>query len=582
MANIGEQLLQPESGYKRINDTNINIKYTNANYTIDSNINYNFYNNDRHTVNNNGTVEFYVYTSKIIILGGSHHQFGNNVGSIIIDDNIKGQINSYTDNTISNTNNQGCYPQYINNNLEKKVHHIKITYNTATNLDAIDIDEDGHMIYCDENNKLYYDVTPIMTSNNTPSPYVVTTSSNLPKYEPYKMFDSNFSTSWCPNVSSIGWVQLNFGKKTKINSFTISNRHGNQQEDLTKSPKNFEIYGSNNGNDYIKLKEFIVTDWKIGGETRFFKLDNVYNYNMYKINITSNNGFVDDLIIVDLRYLLAVDTPFYLIKSNETYYNYDELSDSLVEVSDSSILNANALENTCIYNLNKIIPHLDKLSDSFKLISNQNNKIKVQGLKSNKELVVGKESFSTRFAKNIDYFKLDNDAIDIKIAFSIDDGTTWKTWNATNSSFEDLSITIPIGKAYIDFNSTDLVNWNTAKDTIYTDGVDITTLNNLDFNSLDIDKIRFAYVLSATDTENMSKMKELIWQFDSNGVMELCDTSDVKVQLTSEGVKLISTIDANMLKVNITYEGVEGGTSTSLEIDRTISDIQDDIDNIFI
>lgn len=281
-----------------------------------------------------------------------------------------------------------------------------------------------------------------------------------------------------------------------------------------------------------------------------------------------------------------------LIFYNNKYYsikeeNYDTSTQTYNEIKDLTQDNyetygfeVDALFKELNINSETFKP-IDKFNN-FQLVTNKKVTKKILGIKSNKEMVVGKQSFSTAFARNIDCFKLDDDATDIKVAFSIDDGTTWKTWDATTSAFKDMSITIPVSKVYADFDSTDLTNWNSARDTIYADGVDIATLSTLDFNTLNMSKIRFAYVLSATDTETMGKMKQLIWQFDAVGTMELCSPSDVRVQISGTGVKLISNIDADMLKVNVTCEGVESGTSTSLEIDRTTSDIQNDIDNIFI
>lgn len=281
--------------------------------------------------------------------------------------------------------------------------------------------------------------------------------------------------------------------------------------------------------------------------------------------------------------LILYNNKYYSIKKenyNTITQTYNEITDLAQDNYETYGFEIDDLFKELTINSETFKP-IDKFNN-FQLVTNKKAIKKILGIKSNKEMVVGKQSFSTAFARNIDCFKLDDGATDIKVAFSIDDGTTWKTWNATSSAFKDMSITIPVDKVYADFDSTDLNNWNTARDTIYTDGIDIATLSTLDFNTLDMPKIRFAYVLSATDTETMGKMKQLIWQFDAVGTMELCSPSDVRVQINSTGVKLISNIDSDMLKVNVTYEGVKGSTSASLEIDRTTDDIQSDIDGIFI
>lgn len=155
-------------------------------------------------------------------------------------------------------------------------------------------------------------------------------------------------------------------------------------------------------------------------------------------------------------------------------------------------------------------------------------------------------------------YDTDNDGIvdeasNIKIAFSIDDGLTWKTYNEDTAAFEDMQITIPVDKKYSEFDEADLLNWNNAKDTIYSNGIDVSALNVIDFNVLDMKRVKFAYVLSASNVDDMSKMKQLLWQFDAHGYVELCDKSDVNIQIANSGIQLKSNIDADMLKVNIAW-----------------------------
>ena len=268
-------------------------------------------------------------------------------------------------------------------------------------------------------------------------------------------------------------------------------------------------------------------------------------------------GNLGRIAIGELRYLLAVDTPFYLIKDNtdSKIYNYNEFDNQLTEVTDISILKVESINNECIRDLNKVLPLLSNLSDDLTLLSNQDANVLVNGIKSTKELIVGKNSFSTRIASNIDWFKLDDDAT-AKVVFSIDNGITWMTWNTDTSSFEELSIFITTNKNYQNFTEEAKTTWEEVKELIYTKGIDSSILGTLDFNQLDVETIKFAYVLTAIDSNTMDKMKNLIWQFDSKGTMDLVDTSQVRQQLYYAGTKLISNIDADMLKVNITYEGI--------------------------
>ena len=202
----------------------------------------------------------------------------------------------------------------------------------------------------------------------------------------------------------------------------------------------------------------------------------------------------------------------------------------------------------------KTFKPIDKFAGKLQLVSTDLFKLNINGLKSNIEMIVGKSSFSTVFANNIDYFKLSGDSIDgIKLAVSIDDGDTWKTYDAENTTFKDLEVTIPSSN-YSDFSPTDITNWNAAKTKISTDGINASDMSSIDFNKLNSTKIKFAYVLTATSTTEMDSMKNLTWQFDAKGSLRQCTSDEATIEVNSNGVKITSNIDSDILKTNILYE----------------------------
>lgn len=433
----------------------------------------------------------------------------------------------------------------------------KITYEDNSTRTGLQFkNSEGSVFYCDYNGKSYYDKTPIMSSNTTGNYKTSASSYESSGYSPYKAFDNSLSTSWCIKpYQSEGWLSIgNTIEKFKINAIGIYAPYNYSSANaLTEAFRNFKIEGSNDNISWQTIKEIKTGDYE-KDVIKIFNLGNIETYNyfrLYEENV-DNRKYV---CASEIKLLLEVEAPYFLIKDNSTntIYNYDEENNSLVEVADVSILKESVENNTCIYNLNKVIPLLNNLSDDLTLLCNNNNSVNIQGIKSNKELIVGKQSFSTSIASNIDYFKLDDEASNIKIAFSIDDGLTWKTYNEDTSTFEDMQITIPVDKKYNDFDETDLLNWNNAKETIYNNGIDASALNVIDFNVLDMKRVKFAYVLSASSVDDMSKMKQLIWQFDAHGYVELCSNSDVNIQIASSGIQLKSNIDADMLKVNIAW-----------------------------
>lgn len=225
---------------------------------------------------------------------------------------------------------------------------------------------------------------------------------------------------------------------------------------------------------------------------------------------------------------------------------------------------------------------IDKFT-RFKIVCERNKSYTLNGIKSTRELLVGTDSFTTKIAENIDYFKLDDNASGtIRIVISIDNGTTWKTYDKTTNAFKDLTdITIP-NKAYEDLSPVEILAWNSAKDIIFTEGMLAGELNTIDFNLLGASSIKFAYVLSATSASDLEYMQHLLWQFDSTGVMEECDKSEATFQAFYGGIKVVPKINADMMKVNITYEGVGGGgTASDVDIDRTEADIDSIINSMW-
>ena len=250
-----------------------------------------------------------------------------------------------------------------------------------------------------------------------------------------------------------------------------------------------------------------------------------------------------------------------LLKSEGKYYSvkeayYDTETKAYKEVTTDQF-------NDAMFSLNDLFTEITVNDEtfkpitkfrSFKICASKFVNFCINGLKSTSEMVVGKSSFSTAFAENIDYFKLAGNKLDgIKLAVSIDDGASWKTYDSENSTFKDLEVTIPTSN-YSDLSPTDIANWNAAKTKISTDGINASDLNTIDFNKLNSTKIKFAYVLTAASTTEMDSMKNLTWQFDAKGLLRQCTPDEATIEVNSNGVKITSKIDADILKTNILYE----------------------------
>ena len=149
MANIKEQLLQPETGWKRYDDTDSNIVYNGTGWTRSKDSVY--YNNDCILTQTPGeNYVLYVYTSRIRIISDYHYNMG--IFTIDIDGNYTCNVDCYQ------TGEKYQHLMFEKTDLEKNVHKITVTLQEKVHpggnmlvLDAIDIDEDG----CTLNKDLY-------------------------------------------------------------------------------------------------------------------------------------------------------------------------------------------------------------------------------------------------------------------------------------------------------------------------------------------------------------------------------------------------------------------------------------------
>lgn len=132
----------------------------------------------------------------------------------------------------------------------------------------------------------YTDITPVMTSANTPAGYAVTASSTHSSYLPWYAFDSvasGSSDAWRVWHSSAGmpqWIMLEFPEAVKVSAFSITNRADFGDYD-TKGILSFSLEGSNNGTSFTTLGTYtrtgdfsLTTIHLVGapGEYRYYRI----------------------------------------------------------------------------------------------------------------------------------------------------------------------------------------------------------------------------------------------------------------------------------------------------------------------
>jgi hypothetical protein len=144
-------------------------------------------------------------------------------------------------------------------------------------------------------------ITPVMTSNTVPTPYVVSASGIYGTgFEAYRAFDNDTVTNkegWVSSATT-GWIKFDFGVATKTNAISIFG-DGIQN---TASPKDFIVYGSNDDISYEKILD-IKTELYWGlGECRLYNYSRSYEFRYYKIIISANNGHTSYVSISEIKF----------------------------------------------------------------------------------------------------------------------------------------------------------------------------------------------------------------------------------------------------------------------------------------
>ena len=119
---------------------------------------------------------------------------------------------------------------------------------------------------------------------------VTASGENPPNEDKTKAFDDTTSTKWLTSGST-GWIQYDFAGTT---AYAINEYHISSANDAVtypgRNPKNWTLQGSNNGTSWTTVDTRTNISFTANYQELTFSFTNTTAYQMYRLNITANNG----------------------------------------------------------------------------------------------------------------------------------------------------------------------------------------------------------------------------------------------------------------------------------------------------
>lgn len=390
--------------------------------------------------------------------------------------------------------------------------------------------------------------------------------------EQFKRYDQNSSLIYFSNHS---WSIRSWGRflanKDGYIEFYVKNASEIRCINLTESSCGVQHVQIND----VDISNFYYSNFKKSGyvvdsasnayntlcfihhpNTKYTKVK-IYNFDNVQMNFSYVDINEDAELITKEEYEEGISVKF-ILKENDVYKTYNVESNTLDIIDDISTIDKNTLTNVNISYLSNALALVSDLSN-VKLIHNKD--IKIYGIKDNLELLSMKTDIFTNNVDNINYIipnVLLSGSNEIKFAVSNDSGLTWKTYK--DDSWENLNIIIPQNK-YSSLSDEDKRKWNNAANTIYTNGIDSSVINTLDFNIINSGKLRFAVVMNNQNYDDQCAIQNIKYNVRMKDYMQQCSESEVEVTVIGNVIKAKSNIANKRLVFNINTAGISNGAA---------------------
>ncbi len=153
---------------------------------------------------------------------------------------------------------------------------------TFSNTFTVNIDQSFQVLTLNSTARARDIATPLMTSNNTPSPYVAAASSVYAGDVAFYAFDRN-NGNYFGTAGPTGWLSMDFGSGSSIviDGYTI---RGTSQQ--TYNTRNWTLEGSNDNSTWTTLHT-VTSGTAIAGNSLYSvaSIGNTTGYRYYRINI---------------------------------------------------------------------------------------------------------------------------------------------------------------------------------------------------------------------------------------------------------------------------------------------------------
>lgn len=151
---------------------------------------------------------------------------------------------------------------------------------------------------------------PAMTNNTTPIPFRASSSSQYGSaaYAAFNKLGGYPNAGWVssspPSIVAPQWLQIDLGVSILASSYAVTAENF-ANLGLPHHPRNWTFEGSNDSSHWDVLDTRSNITWS-SNQKRFFYFNNKNEYQYYRLNITSNNGSSNYVVVAELEVFLDV------------------------------------------------------------------------------------------------------------------------------------------------------------------------------------------------------------------------------------------------------------------------------------